>query len=55
MDAEDPDSPGSSSRVLLVDDSLENRELMKLLLARQPLTIDEASNGREAVELFEQE
>jgi Amt family ammonium transporter len=53
VDAEDLASPGSSSLVLLVDDSLENRELMKLLLARQPLTIDEANNGREAVELFE--
>jgi CheY-like chemotaxis protein len=39
--------------VLLVDDSLENRELIKLLLARQPLVIDEAGNGREALELFE--
>jgi PAS domain S-box-containing protein len=46
-------STDSFSRVLLVDDSLENRELMKLLLARQPLTIDEANNGRDAVELFE--
>ncbi len=27
---------------------------MRLLLARQPLTIDEANNGREALELFEQ-
>jgi PAS domain S-box-containing protein len=53
-DAADVDSHVSSSRVLLVDDSLENRDLMKLLLARQPLTIDEANNGREAVELFEQ-
>jgi len=42
------------SRVLLVDDSLENRALMKLLLARQPLDLDEANNGREALELFEQ-
>jgi PAS domain S-box-containing protein len=42
------------SRVLLVDDSLENRALMKLLLARQPLDLDEASNGREALDLFEQ-
>ena len=41
------------SRVLLVDDSLENRELMRLLLSRQPLVIDEASNGREALDLFE--
>jgi CheY-like chemotaxis protein len=36
-----------------VDDSLENRELIKLLLARQPLVMDEANNGREALELFE--
>lgn len=47
-------SPGSLSRVLLVDDSLENRTLMGLLLARQPLVIDEANNGREALELFRQ-
>jgi CheY-like chemotaxis protein len=48
------DGPDRFSRVLLVDDSLENRALMRLLLARQPLTIDEANNGREALELFEQ-
>ena len=47
------DRPDSSYRVLLVDDSMENRALIKLLLARQPLTIDEAGNGREALELFE--
>lgn len=46
--------PDSLSRVLLVDDSLENRSLMGLLLARQPLVIDEANNGREALELFRQ-
>jgi CheY-like chemotaxis protein len=46
--------PDRFSRVLLVDDSPENRVLMRLLLARQPLTIDEANNGREALELFEQ-
>jgi CheY-like chemotaxis protein len=40
--------------MLPVDDSLENRALMRLLLARQPLSIDEANNGREALELFEQ-
>jgi PAS domain S-box-containing protein len=40
--------------VLLVDDSLENRELMRLLLSRQPLILDEANNGSEAVDLFEQ-
>jgi len=41
------------SRVLLVDDSVENRSLIRLLLARQSLTIDEAGNGSEALELFE--
>jgi len=49
-----PDSPDRFSQVLLVDDSVENRTLMRLLLARQPLVIDEANNGREALELFKQ-
>jgi PAS domain S-box-containing protein len=53
-DAAGSEGPLRISRVLLVDDSLENRALMRLLLARQPLTIDEANNGREALELFEQ-
>jgi len=53
-DAAGPGSPDKFSRVLLVDDSLENRALMRLLLARQPVTIDEANDGREALELFEQ-
>jgi CheY-like chemotaxis protein len=48
------DAPGRLSRILLVDDSRENRVLMRLLLARQPLSFDEANNGREALELFEQ-
>ena len=47
-------APHGLSRILLVDDSLENRELMRLLLSRLPLSIDEANNGREAVDLFEQ-
>ena len=38
--------------MLLVDDSQESRELIMLLLARQPLVIDEAGNGHEALELF---
>ena len=48
------DLPDRVSRMLLVDDSRENRDLIRLLLARQPLMIDEAGNGREAVEFFEQ-
>jgi len=45
------DGPDRSSRMLLVDDSQESRELIMLLLARQPLVIDEAGNGHEALEL----
>jgi PAS domain S-box-containing protein len=46
-------TPDRLPRVLLVDDSLENRGLIRLLLARQPLVIDEAGNGSEALEMFE--
>lgn len=42
----------NSNRVLLVDDSLENLELMRLLLHTLPLELDEAGNGQEAVDLF---
>jgi PAS domain S-box-containing protein len=42
---------GTSKRLLLVDDSLENRDLMRLLLRTLPLQIDEAGNGQEAVDL----
>ena len=41
--------------MLLADDSFENRELMRLLLSRFSLVLDEAENGREAVELFERQ
>lgn len=44
---------GDRKRVLLVDDALENRELMRLLLLKLPLTLDEAVNGQEAFNLFE--
>lgn len=44
---------GDTKRVLLVDDALENRELMRLLLLKLPLTLDEAVNGQEAYDLFE--
>ncbi len=43
---------GSGKRVLLVDDSLENRELMRLLLHSFPLELVEAGNGQEALDLF---
>ncbi|MFA7405411.1 MAG: ATP-binding protein [Pelobacteraceae bacterium] len=42
----------SPKRVLLVDDSLENRELMRLLLHSFPMELHEAGNGQEALDLF---
>jgi CheY-like chemotaxis protein len=39
--------------VLLVDDSIENRKLLKILLSKQPIVLHEAGNGREALEMFE--
>jgi len=44
--------PYGSKRVLLVDDSLENRELMRLLLQSFPMELHEAGNGQEALDLF---
>jgi CheY-like chemotaxis protein len=44
--------PYGSRRVLLVDDSLENRELMRLLLQSFPMELHEAGNGQEALDLF---
>ena len=40
-------------RVLLVDDALENRQLMRLLLSKLPLILDEAVNGQEAFKMVE--
>lgn len=48
------EAPSEQARILLVDDSHENRDLMRLLLRRLPLVMDEAGNGREALDLFEQ-
>lgn len=45
-------SDGKEKRILLVDDSAENRQLMRLLLMKTPLTIDEANNGEDALRLF---
>jgi CheY-like chemotaxis protein len=44
--------PGGYKNVLLVDDSIENRELMRLLLHSFQLELHEAGNGQEAFELF---
>ncbi len=41
-------------RILLVDDSMENRELIRLMFSRLEVELDEAENGREAVDKFEQ-
>lgn len=46
------DRQGMSRRVLLVDDSSENRELMRLLLHSLPLELHESVNGQEAIDLF---
>lgn len=40
--------------VLLVDDALENRELIKLQLKKMSIILHEAVNGREALDMFEQ-
>jgi PAS domain S-box-containing protein len=39
-----------AARVLVVDDGEPNRELIRLVLRRAGLTVDEASNGQEAVQ-----
>ena len=40
-----------ASRVLVVDDGAENRELLSLVLAEQGLWVDEAENGKVAVDM----
>ena len=42
-------------RILLVDDSSDNRLLVKTYLKKLPYTVDEAENGEEAVKQFERE
>lgn len=49
-----PDNAGNFPLVLLVDDSVDNRKLLSLLMVRRHFNVHEASNGREALELFEQ-
>jgi CheY-like chemotaxis protein len=39
-----------ASRVLVVDDGAENRELLSLVLAEQGLWVEEAQNGQEALD-----
>ena len=40
--------------VLLVDDALENRELIRLQLKKKSIILHEAGNGREALDMFAQ-
>ncbi|MFY0543951.1 hybrid sensor histidine kinase/response regulator [Brevibacillus sp. H7] len=42
-----------SVRILLVDDSQENRKLIKVFLSKLPVQVDEAEDGQRAVELFQ--
>ena len=42
----------SEEQVLAADDSMDNQLLLKYLSARVGITIDVASNGKEAIELF---
>jgi PAS domain S-box-containing protein len=51
-EAEPCQTSNDATRVLLVDDSLENRELMRLLLHTLPIELHEAGNGQEALDLF---
>lgn len=43
----------SSGTVLVVDDGVENRELIKLLLEQAGLCVDEAENGQHAIDKVE--
>ena len=46
-----PDQP--AYRILIVDDTKENRQLLHKLLSRFGFTLQEASNGQEALEIWE--
>jgi PAS domain S-box-containing protein len=43
-----------SSKILVVDDGVENRELITLVLAEQGLWVEEAENGQQALDKIEQ-
>ena len=46
--------PATKRRVLLVDDSIDNRILIALLIKNSGYDLDEAGNGAEAVDMFRQ-
>lgn len=50
--AEQMDAPLQKAQVLLVDDSSDNRMLIKLYMKKMPVEITEAVNGQEAVDKF---
>lgn len=45
---------GSNKIILLAEDNLDNRKLIQIFLNKQPVTIDVAEDGQQAVELFKQ-
>ena len=52
--AQEPDSyQFCGERILLVEDNEINMEIARTLLEMQGLTVDEASNGQEAVDRFQ--
>lgn len=46
---------GLPEKILVVDDALSNRRLIQYFLAKSPVKLTMAENGREAVELFKRE
>ena len=46
--------PMSSKRILIVDDDAATRELIGTVLRRRELTVDEAEDGMEALELLKE-
>jgi PAS domain S-box-containing protein len=52
--AEDEPDPGAGQRVLLVEDSPENRQVLPLMLRRLGYEVEVASNGKRALEMLQQ-
>jgi PAS domain S-box-containing protein len=62
-DGAGPDSSAAASsapaadclRIMLADDSIDNRMLIRAYLRKTPWQLDEARNGREAIEMFKRQ